>query len=540
MMKYGQPYGMSSVVTPFKECTRSVSDLVSLAATGNSAVTLRELSDAIETYQGTEYLEALAVLPPLLACPDDHAKWLVRACGLHSNAKEVMIVVQEAMEELQWYYHAGDEEIQSKPITAPVQRFTNLIVLCTKAIPRLRLGKKTALQLASPIITDITSLVPSIAQGVTQYEGRVLLGEIASLVKDLCLWATASASADDLVTMKSTLRGLLGTTVVACASSVQASLSAREFERVFPKLTVKSAIEEGWVNGENVMADVQDALRVLEDSRCPEILEPRSTSDLVYLAHAKPVIPLSNATLSRLFPLLLNSLRRNIAVDESLFLLLRFLTQDDPAFADTSIPPHIADSLCTVLSALASTHLDAFIRHLNLRLLSLVLTKVHSALRVEILLRLTGDEEFPQIRGPAVGLLKEAVLEALGSHSTEPSFFASPMLLRTFGPILFKTNPPDFLTVGHTTEELECSLELLRIADCLSFYYILVLRDRENKTKVQDADSILSVERSLLHPLRQFLHQRAHMKGELLMALLSLQVSLERIDDALATVKNIH
>jgi len=28
--------------------------------------------------------------------------------------------------------------------------------------------------------------------------------------------------------------------------------------------------------------------------------------------------------------------------------------------------------------------------------------------------------------------------------------------------------------------------------------------------------------------------------GELLMALLSLQVSLERIDDALATVKNIH
>lgn len=78
------------------------------------------------------FQEALAVLPPLLACPDDHAKRLVRACGLHSNAKEVMIVVQEAMEELQRYYHAGDEEIQSKPITVPVQRFTNLIVVCIK------------------------------------------------------------------------------------------------------------------------------------------------------------------------------------------------------------------------------------------------------------------------------------------------------------------------------------------------------------------------------------------------------------------------
>lgn len=71
-------------------------------------------------------------------------------------------------------------------------------------IPRLRPGKKTALQLASPIITDITSLAPSIAQDVTRYEGRILLGEIASLVRDVCLWATVSASADDLVTMKVT------------------------------------------------------------------------------------------------------------------------------------------------------------------------------------------------------------------------------------------------------------------------------------------------------------------------------------------------
>lgn len=222
----------------------------------------------------------------------------------------------------------------------------------------------------------------------------------------------------------------------------------------------------------------QDALRVLDDSWCSEPLEPRSTSDLIYFAHAKPVLPLSNTTLSHLFPLLLDSLRGNVAVDESLFLLLRFLAHKDPA--STTLSPHLADPLCVVLSALASTHLDPFIRHLNLRLVSLVLTKVHPALRLEIILRLAGDEEFPQIRGPAIGLLKEAVLEALGS-SAGPSPFASPVLLHTFGPILFKTNPPDFLTLHHTAEELEHSLELLRIADCLSFYYILLLRDRENK-----------------------------------------------------------
>lgn len=47
---------VSFVVTPFKECVRSVSDLVALAAAGNSAMTLGEISDAVEAYQGIEYL----------------------------------------------------------------------------------------------------------------------------------------------------------------------------------------------------------------------------------------------------------------------------------------------------------------------------------------------------------------------------------------------------------------------------------------------------------------------------------------------------
>ncbi|KAL4073520.1 hypothetical protein J3A83DRAFT_4158561 [Scleroderma citrinum] len=524
-----------------EECVRSVSNLVSIAATGaqDSAVTLQELADAIETHQGMEYLDPLAVLPALLPCRGDHAKRLVRACGLHSNAKEVIIVVQEAIEELHRYYRIGDDETQAKPITGPVQRFTNLIVLCTTAIPRLKLGKNSAFQLASPFITDITSLASSVAQDVTKCEGRTLLSDISGLVKALFLWATASVSGNDFDEMKRILRDLLDTTVVAYASLIQASLSAREFECIFPKLTVKSAIEEGWANGENAMANVQDARGVLDAAHCPGTPEPRSISDLIYLAHAKPIIPLPSTTPSQIYPLLLGSLRRNIAVDESLFLLLRVLAPDDPKSAENTIPPDIAEPLCTVLSALASTHLDAFIRHLNLRLVSLVLSKVHPALRVGILLRLTADEEFPQIRGPAVGLLKETVLEALGSpnHSTEPSPFASPALLRTFGPILFRTTPPDFLTIDHPREELEHSLELLRITDCLSFYYILLLRDRENRTKVQDVDNILSVERSLLHPLRQFLNQCAHMKDERPMSLLALQVSLERIEDALATIK---
>ncbi|KAI6045333.1 hypothetical protein EDC04DRAFT_141381 [Pisolithus marmoratus] len=522
-----------------EELSRSVSDLVSLAVGGTQSakVTLQELADAVRKYQGTEYLEPLTILPNLLSSTDDHAQELVRACGIGSSAKEIMIVVQEAIEELQWYYHVGDEETQEKPITAPVQRLIGLNVLCTTAIPRLRLGKRTPFQLAGPIVLDICSLVQSAVQDASQREGRLLLREVACLVRALQPWASASASEDDLGQIKKSLRDLLDATVVACVSSIQASLSVREFERLFPRLIVKSVLQKGWEDGQRVMREIQDALTIL--GTFPQPPGPKSTSDLIYLAHAEPAVPLSLASLTQLHPLIVNSLHRNVATDETLFLLLRLLAQESQQSDATEIPPDIANSLCSVLSVLASTHLDPFMRHLNLRLLSMVLSKVHPTIRLDILLRLTTDEEFPQMRGAAVGLLKEVTLGALSSPncSMEPNPFASPTLLRAFGPVLFKTSPPNFLTLSHTREELERSLELLRIIDCLSFLYVLLLRDTKNRTGVRDLDSIVSVERTFLRPLRLFLDQCVTMQEEPLMPLLSLQVYVERVDAAVTTIK---
>ncbi|KAI6006326.1 hypothetical protein F5J12DRAFT_833712 [Pisolithus orientalis] len=514
-----------------EELSRAVSDLVSLVVTGvqSARVTLQELVDAIREYEGTEYLASpfdpsgfillmrpLTILPILLSCSSDHAQELVRVCGLSSSAKEIMIVIQEGIEELQWYYHVDDGEAQEKPITAPVQRLIGLTVLCTTAIPRLRLGKRTPFQLAGPIVLDIHSLVPFAAQEATQHEGRLLLREVARLVRALQPWTSASASQDDLGQMKKSLRDLLDTTVVACVSSIQASLSVREFERLFPRLIVKSALQKGWEDGQRVMTEIQDALTILGTP--PELPEPKSTSDLIYLAHAEPVVPLSLANLTQLHP-------GTLPADETLFLLLRLLGPESSRSDATEIPPDIAESLCSVLSVLASTHLGSFTR----------------PVRLDVLLRLTTDEEFPQMRCAAVGLLKEATLSALSSpdRSTERNPFASSTLLRAFGPVLFKTSPPDFLILSHTREELERSVELLRINDCLSFYYVLLLRDRENSTGVRDPDNIVSVERSFLRPLQRFLEQWVGMQEEPLMSLLSLQVNLERVDAAVAGIKGI-
>ena len=206
-----------------------------------------------------------------------------------------------------------------------------------------------------------------------------------------------------------------------------------------------------------------------------------SFSDVIYLAHSTPPVALSPSASSELLHLLINALQMNMVVDESLFLLFRFLTHEN-----INISPDVATSLCTVFTALASTHVDSTIRQLNLRLLSLTLTKLPPPPRLDILLKLTTDEDFPQIRGPAVGLVKEAVLEALALPPEQASRnpFASPELLRIFGSVLFRPNPPEFFDERKTREELAQSLELLRIADCLSFYYVLLQRDQENKVRL--------------------------------------------------------
>ena len=170
----------------------------------------------------------------------------------------------------------------------------------------------------------------------------------------------------------------------------------------------------------------------------------------------------------------------NFILDESLYLIFRGVTQDR---ALPDVPPEFATSLCSVLSALASTHLDPFIRHFSLRLIALVLARLPPVLRQQILMSLATDTEFLQMRAAAIGLLKEFVLEGFQNPvlSGEKNIFTSPLLLRSFGQILFRTIPSDYLTTVNAAEDIKESLELSRISEVLSFYYVLLQRDKDNK-----------------------------------------------------------
>ncbi|KAF8434575.1 hypothetical protein L210DRAFT_3506615 [Boletus edulis BED1] len=402
-------------------------------------------------------------------------------------------------------------------------------MLSQPAISRSKLGKRSALELCSPLLESVASLIPSVSPLSTREQGRLLTKEVASLVKCLSSWALEVTDANGLHEIKRLLRELLDMTVVNCAPSIQASLAVRVARGRFPRFFVAPPEEKEWQGGVEAMFAVELSLKALGES--PEDIpwKPTSFVDVIYLAHSTTPLPLSPSSRSDLYHLLVNALQMNMVLDEALYLLFLDFTRETMI-----ISPELVPSLCTVLSALASTHLDPTIRQLCLRLLSLTLTKLPPPPRLEILMGLTTDEDFPQIRGPAVGLLKETVLEALAlpQDSASRNPFASSELLRIFGGVLFRPNPPEFFG----KERLEKSLR-----NCLSFYFVLLHRDRENRTGVRSKCNVMSIQKSFLQPLRQFLDD--HIAGEVcahaerpLMAISSLQVGLDRINHALQTL----
>jgi hypothetical protein len=182
------------------------------------------------------------------------------------------------------------------------------------------------------------------------------------------------------------------------------------------------------------------------------------------------------------FPLILTSLQSNVALDATLAILLKVLCT--ARFPQAELSPDIIIPLTTVLPALCSAHPDAPTRHITFRILGRVLQLTPSVLRLQILRDLVSPSEdvSPYMRMAAIGLVKEAVLEAL-SQSRVDNVFTSPSLLQTIGPHVFRLDPPDLLTSINSVDALKNSSEPARLVECLNLYYILLLRDTNNKVR---------------------------------------------------------
>jgi hypothetical protein len=187
--------------------------------------------------------------------------------------------------------------------------------------------------------------------------------------------------------------------------------------------------------------------------------------------------------LASIFPVVMTSLQLDVALDATLAILLKVLCPGRPAQGELS--PDIIIPLTTVLPLICSAHPDASARHITFRILGQVLQLAPSVLRLQILCDLVSPSEAssPYMRTAAIGLVKEAVLEALSSPKAE-NVFASPSLLQTIGPHVFRLEPPNLLASISEVDALENSPEPIRLVGCLNLYYILLSRDMDNRVRV--------------------------------------------------------
>lgn len=208
------------------------------------------------------------------------------------------------------------------------------------------------------------------------------------------------------------------------------------------------------------------------------------TALLMQSSPSQPII--HNATISNFLPVLLSSLQLTTGTDASLALLLAFLCPSEANRRPQDIDPDIIPPLVYALVPLSCSSPDPQTRLIAFRTLGALVSQVPPLERMSILRELLTDETFPALRVASVGLLKDSVLEAFSQHQPEipdSKPFSSPELLRTFGYIVLRPQPPTLFSKTATVSSLKDFVgteEPKRLVECLSFYNVLLRRDASN------------------------------------------------------------
>ncbi|KAL7284111.1 hypothetical protein ACG7TL_001391 [Trametes sanguinea] len=473
---------------------------------------LLSIVDAVKESGCASELEPLTILPLVVGSPRDGADEMVDLLSKECSAKELVMAIEEAVEIL-------DSELQSEgeddygnhgPQVPGAIRAVRLIRAYAETIPRLPRWKKAPKDTVESRLSELESVISHLGRDASVPEGLSIVLAISQLVLAL----SRGGDNDAKVKCAEFLAFLLDLHIKSCAQAImchlvnsavgafpnhfKAGLARRAFMRHFSRLVVphsqSSSNQEG---SEDVLTGTWSALRSIGTTTETCEAAP-SLATFILLAH-EPSYTFSIPTLTTFYPTVLSALQANVALDEILAVLINTLA---PLRASTLRPELEADlviPLVHILPHIASNHSDPDIRHYTFRILSLVLELSPPPMRFGLLRELLTDEDVPrQMRIAAVGLLKEALLEALASEGQ--NIFASPHLLSTFGPIVLRPDPPGMFDTA-TLEDFVDGPEPLRLVECLGFYYVLLQRDKHNRTGVRDFDSLSNVQRALLVPL---------------------------------------
>ncbi|OBZ77602.1 hypothetical protein A0H81_02402 [Grifola frondosa] len=455
----------------------------------NPQCTLTQISLAINKLDSASFLEPLTVLPLLSSSLDDGASEIITSMGKRCNAKEVVMATQEAIESLERHLQTEDEDEQEPSRLSTANELSRLLRLYGAAIPRLPKRKKLPSETLKPLLSELESTILLASHSAAANDGRLLILSVSLSITLMFEWV-GSDDTEERSKVAAMLYHLLSSTIEVFASTRDASfikLCLSRYGRCYKRCL-----------------DDNEETR----SNCSHMRKSTSLGSLILLAHS-PSYLFSIPHLTTFFPIVLTSIQSSVALDEVLSLLITSFAPLHSQSPRPDLPPDLIVPLIHILPYLASSHPDPSTRHQTFKLISVILALTPSPLRLRLLHDLLTDSDLPpQMRVAAVGLVKDAVLEALvtapGSTESNRNVFASFLFLRTLGPAILRTDPPDLLNSSNlrVNDFLETS-EPLRLVECLAFYYVLLQRDTSNRTGVRDLDSIMNVQETLLYPLRR-------------------------------------
>ncbi|KAH9896973.1 hypothetical protein C8Q73DRAFT_687966 [Cubamyces lactineus] len=454
--------------------------------------TLPSILGAIKESQCASELNPLTVIPIVIGSTKNGVDDILDLVSKECSAKEVVMAVEEAVETLERRPQSGEEdegEEQSGRASAAVQ-VTRLIKAYTNTLPQLPRWKKSPRDAVETCLAELGSLISHISGRTTAQEGSSILLAASHLVLAL------SPGADEAA--KEPLSCLIETTVAAFPNHFNAGLARTAFQSHFRRLVVPTSGPSTSKDSEDVVAIAWSALRSLDITTSVYERRP-SLAAFVLLAH-DAAYTFSTSMLTDFFPVILSSIQANVALDEVLSVLISTLAPMRSATTPLELDTDLIVPLAHLLPYLASNHSEPDIRHYTFRTLSLVLGLSPPPVRFGLLKDMLADEELPPQMGiAAIGLLKEAVLEAISGQGQ--NIFASRYLLAAFGPLVLRPAPLE----SHeaiTLDEFLGSPEPLRLVECLGFYYVLLQRDQNNRTGVRDTDALRNVQKELLDPLK--------------------------------------
>ncbi|KAL5476761.1 hypothetical protein ACEPAI_2947 [Sanghuangporus weigelae] len=502
----------------------------------NPSYTLCDIAHALVVTGTSSDLDALHAVPLLLDIEDPTADEILSLLAECGNAKETVMAVQESLERL---YHdlLSSNDFGGIKVFLRLERLFRLYI---GAIPRLKLRRRSASETLKPLFSNVVPVVESVGDHFKRSEYDSLAQLTCRLVSCMSSWSAQQGNEQDHSVVKALCRSILSASVANLTGTKMAqqkfkSCSSRLFQTLGGDANPES---------DTLLQECFDAALSLSYS-IDKLLQERTTGSLVllsiFLSRAMPSIsmPSPNSLLSSVFPVLIAALQSNASIDANLNILLHTLYPSTPN-TTTSIDPDYIPPLSSALASIASTMPDPQIRFIAFRILGALLARAPPLEHMTLLRDLLTETPFPSMRVAAVGLLKDAVLEALRPN-VGPNPFASPDMLRTFGYIVFRPDPPDLFSKPATRALLESFMETQepkRLVECLAFYYVLLMRDEHNVTGIRDLSQIKSVEKDFLSPLRDTLNAWAELEDiqtvdeQAGMALAALETNLERIGEA--------